>query len=602
MPDIIKLLPDAVANQIAAGEVIQRPASVVKELTENSVDAGASIIRILVSDAGKTSIQIIDDGCGMSETDARLAFERHATSKIRSADDLFAIKTMGFRGEALASIAAVAQLEMKTRKMNDDIGTILRIEGSEVISQEPVSCPAGCNISVRNLFFNVPARRKFLKSNGTELRHIIDEVQRVALANPDVAFILIHNGSEIYNLPAGNKKQRITGIFGRNIQSNLISVNSDTSIIRIEGFIGKPEFAKKTGGQQFFFVNNRYMRHPYYYKAVMDAYTNILPPDSVPSFFIFFTIDPAQIDINIHPTKTEIKFEDERAVWQILKAIVKESLGKFNVVPSIDFEMDRSVQIPHFSKEAPVKIPDIPINPDYNPFHTGKASGNGPGNEYYRESPAKQWEKLYQGLENQKPDENQTIRHEENETASNYYQYKNRYIITAVKSGLMIINQQRAYERIMFEHYLKTIQSETNASQRSMFPLTIDFQASDSVLLNEILPFLCQMGFDMDNFGGNTFVINGTPEGISIEMAEASIESMLEKYKTGEVNMTGEVRENLCATLAKTVSGIYCKKLACEEIQWLVHRLFSCESPNYTHEGKPVIVIISDEETEKRFK
>ncbi len=402
MSDIINLLPDSVANQIAAGEVIQRPASVVKELVENSVDAGSTSIIVNIREAGKNLIQISDNGSGMSETDARMAFERHATSKIKNANDLFAIRTMGFRGEALASIAAIANVELKTKKKDNDLGVAINISGSEVISQEPVSCSDGSNFLIKNLFFNVPARRKFLKKNSTELKHIITEFQRIALVHPEIAMTLQHNDAEIYNLPISNHHERIVNIFGKGIKQNLISIETETTVISIKGFIGKPEFARKTSGEQYFFINDRYMKHPYFYKAVLLAYENILPPDTVPSFFLYFDADPSTIDINIHPTKTEIKFEDERAIWQIVQASVKQSLGKFNIVPSIDFDQESILDIDYSTKNKEIRQPSIEINHSYNPFEEEQKPRPNSSSGYSRKeekSKSMNWESLYSGFE-----------------------------------------------------------------------------------------------------------------------------------------------------------------------------------------------------------
>ncbi|HKJ40581.1 MAG TPA: DNA mismatch repair endonuclease MutL, partial [Sunxiuqinia sp.] len=453
MPDIIQLLPDSVANQIAAGEVIQRPASVVKELVENAIDAGASQVKINLKDAGRTLIQVSDNGCGMSDTDTRMAFERHATSKIKDANDLFAIRTMGFRGEALASIAAIADVEVHSKQHDVEVGTMIHINGSKVIKQEATSCANGTNFLVKNLFFNVPARRKFLKSNATELKHIINEIQRVALANPEIAFSLIHNQQPIYELGADNTRKRISAIFGKNINQALIPVNTDTSLVKITGYIGQPKHARKTFGEQFFFVNKRYMRHPFFHKAVTQAYEKILPPDSIPSYFLFFEVKTEDIDINIHPTKTEIKFESESAIWQIIKASVRESLGRHNVVPSIDFDQAGSLDIPVAPKSgAEIRPPKIEIDPTYNPFNTEKQS-YGSRSSYSPEqgTQTQHWEKLYADFEKDQSDdlpvetdseeeeESIEIKHEEPFSGKTFIQFKNKYILTPVKSGLMVI-------------------------------------------------------------------------------------------------------------------------------------------------------------------
>ena len=449
MPDIIQLLPDSVANQIAAGEVIQRPASVVKELVENAIDAGATQIKVNIKDAGRTLIQIIDNGCGMSDTDARMSFERHATSKIKSANDIFAIRTMGFRGEALASIAAIAEVELRTKEHDQDLGTFIHISGSNIISQEPVSCDSGTNFQIKNLFFNVPARRKFLKSNPAELKHIINEIQRIALANAEISISLHHNGSAIYELTGANKRVRIVSIFGKNINQNLIPIDTETSLVKITGFIGQPKHARKTFGEQFFFVNHRYMKHPFFHRAIMQAYEKILPPEAIPSYFIYFELNPADIDVNIHPTKTEIKFENESAIWQILQASVREALGKFNIVPSIDFDQAGSVDIPMPLRDyADIRTPEIKVNPDYNPFNQASSTRNYPGTEKsYTPTPTQRgnlssWQSLYKGLEpdfSEKKEEPEAdpvqFKMEEQQTLKSSVQFKNKYILTPVKSA-----------------------------------------------------------------------------------------------------------------------------------------------------------------------
>ncbi|KPK83547.1 MAG: DNA mismatch repair protein MutL, partial [Bacteroides sp. SM23_62_1] len=441
MSDIIRLLPDSVANQIAAGEVIQRPASVVKEMMENAVDAGATSITVILKDAGRTMIQVIDNGCGMSVTDARMAFERHSTSKISKAEDLFAIHTMGFRGEALASVAAVSEIILKTRKVEDEVGTIVEISGSVVRNQEPVSCPAGSNFIVKNLFFNVPARRKFLKADATELKHSINEFIRVALTRPSVQFNLTHNDLEVYNLPPANIKQRIIAIFGKGINQNLIPVKAETSITGIRGFIGKPEAARKTYGEQFFFVNGRYMRHPYYHKAVLEAYEQVIQPESVPAYFIYFDIRPEAIDINIHPTKTEIKFEDERSVFQILMATIREALGRHNMVPALDFDTTGVIDIPVFKKDHDVKVPEINVDPGFNPFADNTPGLQRDHQSFHRET-IRNWEKLYEGLKEVNKDHptQPQIEPDRQTIPGRLLQFKNRYILVPVKSGLLIVD------------------------------------------------------------------------------------------------------------------------------------------------------------------
>ncbi len=598
MSDIIQLLPDSVANQIAAGEVIQRPASVIKELVENALDAKATKIDILVKDAGRTLIKVTDNGAGMSETDARLAFERHATSKIRNANDLFAIKTMGFRGEALASIAAIAEVELKTKRGDDELGTSISISASELKEQEPVSCANGSSFSVKNLFFNIPARRKFLKSNSTELRHIIDEVQRIALTNNEVAISLYHNNSEVYNLSASNKHQRIVNIYKSNNNYKLIAVNTKTTLIDIEGFIGKPENARKTSGEQYFFVNNRYMRHPYFYKAVVSAYENIIPKGEYPSFFLYLTIDPAQIDINIHPTKTEIKFESERDIWQIINAAVRESLGKFNIVPSIDFDKPNFVDIPSPTKQGSSYSPRISINPEFNPFDNIRATP-----ERQKEN-IENWDSLYSGIneiEQTSETEQQLIFNEE--IKQNWFlQLKSKYIMTPVKSGVMIINQKLAHERILFEKFSHSIISEKSVSQKILFPVVIEFNSADYEILNKLDESIYNLGFNIKELEKNKIEIDGIPSDITESDTKIIIEELIEDYKEKATNVADEIKQNVALKMAKSASVNYGKQLSSQEMQGIFDNLFSCSAPNYTVEGRKIITILKQEEIDKLFE
>ena len=622
MSDIIRLLPDSVANQIAAGEVIQRPASVIKELVENAVDAGAKNIEVLVTDAGKTLIQVIDDGKGMSETDARLAFERHATSKIREAADLFALRTMGFRGEALASIAAVAQVELRTCLEGESLGTSLCIAGSKVESQETVACPKGSNFLVKNLFFNVPARRKFLKSNQTELSNILTEFERIALVNPQVSFTLHHNGTEMMNLPAIPLKQRIMGVFGKKINQELLSVEVDTTMVRISGFIGRPETSRKKGARQYFFVNGRYMRHPYFHKAVMDAYEQLVPVGEQVSYFLYFEIAPENIDVNIHPTKTEIKFENEQAIWQILSAAIKESLGKFNAVPSIDFDTEGMPDIPAFehSPYSGIQMPKTSYNPEYNPFNTTPASPSS-----YSRQETKGWDRLYEGLEHKSasisgyPDDGdyfveqpleepdmplygQVGESTAIETSSQYYQYKGRYILTSVKSGLMVIDQQRAHIRILYDRYLAQIASRKGASQGMLFPDIVQFSASEIPMLESIMDDLSYLGFELTDLGGGSYAINGVPAGIEglqpIELVRNMVHTALEKG----CKVKEEVQNLLALSLAKAASIVVGQVLSNDEMSNLADSLLTSSSPNYTPDGKTALVVLKEEEIEKLFK
>ena len=615
MSDIIRLLPDSVANQIAAGEVIQRPASVIKELVENAVDAGAKSIDVLVTDAGKTSIQVIDDGKGMSGTDARLAFERHATSKIREAADLFALQTMGFRGEALASIAAVAQVELRTCQEGEELGTSLCIAGSNVESQETVACPKGSNFQVKNLFYNIPARRKFLKSNQTELSNILTEFERIALVNPNVAFTLHHNGTEMLNLPAVPLKQRIMGVFGKKINQELLSVDVDTTMVRIYGFVGRPESSRKKGARQYFFVNGRYMRHPYFHKAVMDAYEQLVPVGEQVSYFLYFDVDPANIDVNIHPTKTEIKFENEQAIWQILSAAIKESLGKFNAVPSIDFDTEGMPDIPAFEHlpYSGVQMPKTTYNPDYNPFNSSPSS--------YSRQESKGWDKLYEGLETHTPSsfaypEEESFGEEQPgptlykqaeespsvETASRHYQYKGRFIMTSVKSGLMVIDQRRAHICILYDRYLTQIASRQGTAQGVLFPDIVKFSASEIPVLQSIMEDLSFLGFELTDLGGGDYSINGIPTGIEGLRPAELVQNMVHTAIEKGCKVKEEVQGLLALSLAKAAAIVQGQVLSNEEMNALVDGLLTSTSPNYTPDGKTALVVIQEDELEKMFK
>ena len=626
MSDVIRLLPDSVANQIAAGEVIQRPASVIKELVENAVDAGAKHIDVLVTDAGKTSIQVIDDGKGMSETDARLAFERHATSKIRETSDLFALRTMGFRGEALASIAAVAQVELRTCMEGEELGTALCISGSAVESQETVACPRGSNFQVKNLFFNVPARRKFLKSNQTELSNILTEFERIALVNPEVSFTLHHNGTEMLNLPIVPLKQRIIGVFGKKINQELLSVQVDTTMARISGFIGRPETSRKKGARQYFFVNGRYMRHPYFHKAVMDAYEHLVPAGEQVSYFLYFDVEPSNIDVNIHPTKTEIKFENEQAIWQILSAAIKESLGKFNAVPSIDFDTEGMPDIPAFEQSpySGMQMPKTSYNPDYNPFNTSSAPSS-PSS--YSQSSHRDWQQLYEGLESsdayqpfspspfdegdyyveQPMEQPASMFHQAEEpssvdTSSQHYQYKGRFILTSVKSGLMVIDQQRAHIRVLYDRYLAQIQAQKGASQGMLFPDIVQFSPSEVPMLQSIMDDLSYLGFDLSDLGGGSYAINGIPVGIEGLQPVNLVQDMVQTAVEKGCKVKDEIQSMLALSLAKAAAIVPGQVLSNEEMNNLVDELLTSASPNYTPDGKVALAVLKEEELEKLFK
>ena len=609
MSDIIQLLPDSVANQIAAGEVIQRPASVIKELVENSVDAGAKNIDVAVVDAGRTSIQVIDDGKGMSETDARLAFERHATSKIRQAEDLFNLHTNGFRGEALASIAAVAQVVLKSRQEGEEVGTQLSISGSRFEGQEACSSSVGSVFSVNNLFYNVPARRKFLKSNSTELNNILTAFERIVLVNPQIAFTLHSNNTELFNLKAGNLRQRIIDVFGKRINQDLLPVNVETTMCKITGFVGKPEAARKKGAHQFFFVNGRYMKHPYFNKAVMTAYDRFVPQGEQVPYFLYFDVNPNDIDVNIHPTKTEIKFENEQAIWQILMAAVKESIGMFNDVPSIDFDTEDKPDIPVYNPDvaSSASAPKISLNPHYNPFKSSPSSGKPTAVKPVDE----QWEQLYEGLNDQDSVEREAdIFESESETEINtsqsilaekspaHYQYKGKYVMTAVKSGLMIIDQHRAHVRVLYERYLEQIQQQTSHSQKVLFPEVLQFPVSDEVILEKLLPEMSKMGFELDNLGGGSYAVNAIPTGLDGVNPLHLVQDMVFSAKEKGVKALDEVHQSLALTLARNAAIPQGQVLSNEEMETLVNDLFACSNVNYTPDGKNVLCILKQQEIE----
>lgn len=614
MSDIIQLLPDSVANQIAAGEVVQRPASAVKELMENALDAGSTNIKLILKDSGKTLIQIIDNGCGMSETDARMSFERHATSKIRKAEDLFAIRTMGFRGEALASIAAIAQVELKTKRIGDEIGVKIEIEGSELKTQEGCNCPEGTSISVKNLFYNVPARRNFLKTDSVELRHVIDEFQRVAIPNPQVAFTLHHNNTEIFNLPVGNLKQRLMAIFGSSYNNRLVPVEENTDIVNIKGFVIKPDFAKKTRGEQFFFLNKRFIKSAYLHHSVQSAFEQLLPNDSFASYFLMLDVDPKSIDINIHPTKTEVKFEDEKAIYAFLRSTVKKSLGQFNIAPSIDFNQEAHLyNMPLKPVDGIYKQPTITIDPNYNPFKTDSSPINKPSEREL--SNRANWEKMYsRHADNQlefeiKKDEDaqQTINtdwdnelHESNLKSS--YQLHNKYILTHIKTGFMVIDQQGAHERILYERILDAFEKHKSSTQQELFPKTIEFSPVDFALVKELHSEIQAMGFDISEFGKNTFVIHGVPADTVDMDSVAMLEGLIENYKQNMIELRNNKRDNLARSMAKNLAIKSGQNLSQEEMNNLIDELFACKMPYSTPSGKPTITTFSSEDLEKRFK
>ena len=605
MTDVIQLLPDSVANQIAAGEVIQRPASVIKELVENAVDAGAKTINVLVVDAGRTSIQVIDDGCGMSETDARLAFERHATSKIRKADDLFDLHTMGFRGEALPSIAAVAQIELRTRREGDEVGTCLTLSGSRIESQEMCSCGVGSSFTVSNLFFNVPARRKFLKTNTTELNNILTAFERIVLVYPNICFTLHSNGQELMNLRAGSLRQRITDIYGRRYGQDLLPVSVETALCKITGFVAKPETARKKGAHEYFFVNGRFMKHAYFHKAVQQAYERLIPAGAHVPYFIYFDVSPADIDVNIHPTKTEIKFENEQAIWQILSAAVKDAIGQFCEIPQIEFDTEGRPDIPVYNPVAvPVDMPRVERNPQYNPF---------------REKASRNWERLYEGLPIQPTQQEQSLFGasqdvpvsglddaalsseqpvELTDVSPLHYQYKGRYIMTAVKSGLMIIDQHRADIRIRYERYMQQLADAPASSQRMLFPEIIEMAPSESVLMEEMMPALSAVGFELTPLGPSSYAVNGVPAGIEGLNATQLIQDILASA-IPVTHDTISINHQVALGLARHAAIPYGQQLTNEEMDVVVNNLFSCDNVNYTPDGKAVLCILPQADIEQ---
>ncbi len=611
MTDIIHLLPDSVANQIAAGEVVQRPASAVKELMENALDAGGSKIMLIVKDAGKTLIQVIDNGCGMSETDARMSFERHATSKIKKVDDLFAIRTMGFRGEALASIAAIAQVELKTKRIGDEIGVRIDIEGSEIKQQEATNCAAGTSIAVKNLFYNVPARRNFLKTDSVELRHIIDEFQRVSIPNPNIAFSLHHNNTQVFHLEPGTLKQRLMGLFGNSYNTRLVPVEENTGIVKIKGFVIKPDFAKKTRGEQFFFLNKRFIKNGYLHHAVQSAFEQLLPKDSFASYFLMLDVDPKTIDINIHPTKTEVKFEDEKAIYAFLRSTVKKSLGQFNISPSLDFDQEAHLyNMPLKPIDGIYRQPTIKVDENYNPFKTDKIQGA------ERElSNKSNWEKLYSrhadnqlAFEIKKEEESQqTINtewdndlHESNKKLT--YQLHNKYILTHIKTGFMVIDQQGAHERILYERMLDGFEKNKSASQQELFPKTIELNTPDFELMKELHSEIQTLGFDISEFGKNTFIIHGVPADTSAFDSVKLLEGLLENYKQNLLELKSDKRENLARSMARSTSIKSGKSLTQEEMHTIIDELFACRMPYSTPSGKPTITTFSSDDLDKRFK
>ena len=636
MSDIIKLLPDSVANQIAAGEVIQRPASVIKELVENAIDAGATSIQIVLKDAGRTLIQVIDNGKGMSDTDARLAFERHSTSKISKAEDLFSLQTMGFRGEALASIAAIAQVELRTRAKGAQFGTKIMINASKCESQEPDMCPEGSNFMIKNIFFNVPARRKFLKSNQVELSNIIKEYEKLALVNHHVDFSLSNNDKLLNKFSGGSFKQRIASLWGAKVDQQLVPLNTDTSLVRITGFVSKPEGARKRNFLQFLFVNGRFMRHPYFHKAIISSYSELIPDDEQPNYFLNFSVDPESIDVNIHPTKTEIKFENELPIWQILAAAVKESLGRFSAVPQIDFDTIDAPEIPAFNDHTVVTAPEDGVDPTYNPFKPQSKSSAGGGSSYhpqsagnfggYSSNPLPDWEKLYQNFEKGKQEGIASITEQDVEdsfsdigevepvnngvqaeiitpdmSSAMCMQMKGRYILSPIKSGLMIVDQHRAHVRVLFEQYIKQLDATTISSQRVLFPEVLQLTTSQNIILKELEPEMEKIGFNLAQLSGNDWSINAVPAGMENVNIKDTILQVIEEVSMGGTSITTKVYESIALRVAKSAAIPYGKTMLQEEMDTLLSKLLCLPNPNYTPDGKTIISVLSNDQLEKMF-
>ena len=614
MTDIIQLLPDHVANQIAAGEVVQRPASVVKELLENAIDAKADSIKLIIKDAGKNLVQVIDNGIGMSETDARLSFERHATSKITKAEDLFNLQTKGFRGEALASIAAIAQVELKTKQENQDLGVLLKIEGSKIITQEPIATPKGTSIAVKNLFFNIPARRNFLKSNTVETRHIIDEFQRVALAHPQIAFSLMHNENQIYHLPSQNLRQRIVGIFGDRINDKLVPINETTDIVRIKGFVTNPKFAKKTRGEQFFFANNRFIKSNYLNHAILNAYDGLLAPKYYPSYFIFLEVPTDTIDINIHPTKTEVKFENESTIYSFIRSTVKHSLGQYSIAPVLDFNRDENLDIPYdLSHTTKKETPSITVNTNFNPFKTETSSFTKTNHIPKKET--SNWDALFVDAKLNSDTSiddipvviesnlSQTSLFEEKDLkpTSKTFQINNRYIASNLKNSLLLVKQNLAHQRILFEKYLKLFVDSDQLKQQLLIPLEIEFTKHDVVVLFENKLELEEIGFEFQEFKNDGIIINGIPTVLKQEDVLPFLENLIDDIKMEVPDAEPSFLEYICKKFAEKNAIKSGKALDNIEQEHIINQLFSCTEPNFSPKGKRIVVHVPFDELEQKF-
>ncbi len=618
MADIIKLLPDHVANQIAAGEVVQRPASVVKELLENAIDSGATSIKLIVKDGGKVLVQVVDDGMGMSTTDARLSFERHATSKIKKAEDLFNLNTKGFRGEALASIAAIAHVEMQTKPEDDELGTVIRIEGSQITAQEVVATPKGTSMAVKNLFFNIPARRNFLKSNQVEFRHITDEFHRVSLAHPLIAFHFYNNGSELFNLPKSNHRQRIVNIFGGKINQKLVPVDEETQVVKISGFINKPEFAKKRRGEQFFFVNNRFIKSPYLHHAVVAAFEGLIKPNTYPGYFLYLEVDPASIDINIHPTKSEVKFDDEHTLYAILRSTIKHSLGQFNIVPALDFEQDQNLETPYDYKNRNAAQPSVTVDAGFNPFRE-KAQKKTAMQSYQGKGAVggKAWEGLYVGLESKMGKgstfssmqfESEMITgsifegdQDDGESTSTTFQLRRKYIVTTIKSGMVIIDQSRAHQRVLYEKFLKNITIKEAVSQQLLFPLSLSFSKPDRAVLDEIKESLMTTGFVFGKTDGETVQITGVPPLVSESEVGMVLDQLISDCQMEVDGESFSQTDILSKTLCKTLSVKTGEVLDNASQLALVNDLFACKETRVSPFNKPIYITITENDIDKKF-
>ena len=616
MADIIYVLPDSVANQIAAGEVIQRPASVVKELGENAVDAGATQIDIIIKQAGRTLIQIRDNGCGMSETDARLSFERHATSKIKSADDLFHLHTKGFRGEALASIAAIAHVELRTRQTNSDIGTCIVLEGSTCKEQSPCSCEVGTSFSVKNLFYNVPARRNFLKNDNVEFGHIHEEFLRIAFVHCDIGFRLYHNDNLEYNLPQSTLKQRLINILGKNYEERLLPVEQESDIVRIYGFIGKPDSARKTRGEQYLFVNQRFIKHNYFHHSIVSAFEEVIPEKYFPSYFIYFEINPEWVDVNIHPTKTEVKFRDEKLIYSFLNAAVKRSIGAFHLSGTIDFENISPIDFGNISFRDFPREPAICTNPNYNPFEKNKSSASAysSGNTVKADD---NWKKIYESIQENTPTEYienmegvqgkiTPMLLQEEETQSglipSVFQVINKYIVARIKSGFVVIDPESALERMLYERYLKNLNAQSSGSQKLLFPETLTFTPQNGDLVRDLLSEFNRLGFNMEEFGNNTFILNGIPLGFEEEDIQQTIEYILESYKNNLIALKISKKNNIAHSFARSMSKKRNKPFSEEEMQSLLSELFSTSSPHLSPSGKKICITFNEMELKRMFQ